>query len=209
MYSQLHGGSGSKALVYFKLGIEYSSFDFLNDNIKSHPDLGRNQIKEIVNFLSKLLFLFPFLLSRQHQWLLFELLLFPSGGHSRSHPPAFPYCFCEIRPSAVESEWHARQQVDLMLPHPCRVCWTDRWTNGSMGRDCGGSESGWLTFLRLGVTPGLVSSLTGSLGECFPAVHLLPSGPSWSRCTGCRRLLATEDPGSPCSWSPLANTRRR
>lgn len=25
-YSQLHGGSGSKALVYFKLGIEYSFF---------------------------------------------------------------------------------------------------------------------------------------------------------------------------------------
>lgn len=42
--SQLHGGSGSKALVYFELGVGYSFFFlfFFNDNIKSHPDLGRN-----------------------------------------------------------------------------------------------------------------------------------------------------------------------
>ena len=124
-----------------------------------------------------------------------QFVRFVHSKITNSSPPAFPYCFREIRPSAVKSERHARQQEDLTLPHPCRVWWTD----GSGGRGCGGSESGWLTFLRLGMTPGLVSSFMGDLGECLPAVHLLLPGPSWSRCTGCRRLLATEGPGSPYS----------
>lgn len=58
---------------------------------------------------------------RQYQWLPSELLLLSPGCDSGSHPPAFPDCFCEVRPATVTGKWGTCQQEDLIPPRPCLV----------------------------------------------------------------------------------------
>ena len=59
-----------------------------------------------------------------------------------------------------------------MLLHPRQVCWTDRWTDRSVGRCSGGSESKQLTSLKLAWCWGwFLLFPPGGLGKCLPVVE--------------------------------------
>lgn len=66
--------------------------------VESGPDLGRDRMKRVRSrrLSPKRSSRASSLVSRQHQRLPSELLLFPPGCHSRRYPPAFPGRFCEV-----------------------------------------------------------------------------------------------------------------